>query len=366
MLGPTAPTSHPRGGPGRPPAPTAGTVERAGTVATALHLALAHRTVGNVERRWRGGASPAPAAARATIALERLRATWPRAAPPRCRAARRGCTWRAVALGRCVAAGQPFASWTRRRAELLHDAASANCAIRTAPPCSSCDRAGVGAGRPPPGAADGRVAAGTPGRRAGAPAAGGRRLPRLHRRACATGTAPSDPAPGDVPSPGRPHTGTSGSRGYVLCHVDLAEGAVVLRTSHPAPPRRAGAVGIDGVPLPGGGAMSFLAEMLWRGLQRIGSDNAALIETTERTLLLAFSSTAIALAVGPPLGYLLGHRLPAAARPHRGQRRAGPAARRPRRLPRAAAPAPVRPGPPAVDVHPPGGRLAQTCWRSRS
>lgn len=54
--------------------------------------------------------------------------------------------------------------------------------------------------------------------------------------------------------------------------------------------------------------MSFLAEMLWRGLQRIGNDNAALIETTERTLLLAFSSTAIALAIGLPLGYLLGHR----------------------------------------------------------
>lgn len=62
--------------------------------------------------------------------------------------------------------------------------------------------------------------------------------------------------------------------------------------------------------------MSFVLEMLAQALQRILDADATLLETTWRTLRLAFCATAAALLVGLPLGVAI-----AEARPRR--RRAG-------------------------------------------
>jgi tungstate transport system permease protein len=51
--------------------------------------------------------------------------------------------------------------------------------------------------------------------------------------------------------------------------------------------------------------MHFVLEMLAQAFDRIGSGDGALLATTWRTLRLAFVSTAIALALGLPLGLLL-------------------------------------------------------------
>lgn len=52
--------------------------------------------------------------------------------------------------------------------------------------------------------------------------------------------------------------------------------------------------------------MSFLWEMVSQAVERLASGDAHLLGVTLRTLWLAFASTAVALAVGLPLGVLLG------------------------------------------------------------
>lgn len=232
-------------------APAAGTVERAGTVAAALQApALAHRTVqANVETAlawW--GVPRAERPARATAALERLRAGH---LAPRRAATLSGGEARRVHLARAVALeadalllDEPFAGLDApTRAELLHDAASALRHPDRATLLVVHDRAEAWA------LADrllvlldGRVAAD------GRPADVLERPPTLAvadflgftgrvRNGDGTLTA-LRPANVAVDAAG-PHTGTVTRRipeeDHVLCHVDLADGSVVLRTSYPGP-----------------------------------------------------------------------------------------------------------------------------------